>query len=201
MTLIDKVDGYNIVYKWFDYLKAQGHFINAFVIMPNHVHAVISFTETEQSINNIIGNGKRFMAYDIIKRLKENNDVELLNLLADAVETKRRANNKKHEVWELSFDWKHCSKDKFVQQKMDYIHINPCKGKWSLCVMPEQYQHSSAKYYLTGEQGLYKVDNVAEMLDKVLVQEKNTIIIDATSGKAETLLRSKVIIIQCEING
>ncbi len=24
MPLIDKVDGYNIVYKWFDYLKAQG---------------------------------------------------------------------------------------------------------------------------------------------------------------------------------
>ena len=35
--------------------------------------------------------------------------------------------------------------------------------------MPEQYQHSSAKFYLTGEQGFYKVDNVAEMVDKVLV--------------------------------
>ena len=127
MPLIDKVDGYNIVYKWFDYLKAQGHFINAFVIMPNHVHAVISFTETEQSINNIIGNGKRFMAYDIIKRLKENNEVELLNLLADAVEPKRKASNKKHEVWELSFDWKHCSSDKFVQQKMDYIPARPVR--------------------------------------------------------------------------
>ena len=183
MTLIDKVDGYDIVYKWFDYLKTQGHFINAFVIMPNHVHAVISFTETEQSINNIIGNGKRFMAYDIIKRLKENNEVELLNLLADAVEPKRKASNKKREVWELSFDWKHCSSDKFIQQKMDYIHINPCKGKWNLCKLPEQYQHSSAKFYLTGEQGFYKVDNVAEMVDKVLLQEKNTIIIDATSGK------------------
>ena len=73
MPLIDKVDGYNIVYKWFDYLKTQGHFINAFIIMPNHVHAVISFIETGQSINNIIGNGKRFMAYDIIKKLEENN--------------------------------------------------------------------------------------------------------------------------------
>ena len=127
MSLIDKVDGYDIVYKWFDYLKSQGHFINAFVIMPNHVHAVISFTETEQSINNIIGNGKRFMAYDIIKRLKENNEIELLNLLADAAEPKRKASNKKHEVWELSFDWKHCSSDKFIQQKMDYIPARPVR--------------------------------------------------------------------------
>ena len=100
--------------------------------MPNHVHAVISFIETGQSINNIIGNGKRFMAYDVIKRLKENNESELLNLLSDAVETKRKANNKKHEVWELSFDWKHCSSDQFVQQKIDYTHINSCKRKWNL---------------------------------------------------------------------
>ena len=183
MPLIDKVDGYNIVYKWFDYLKSQGHFINAFVIMPNHVHAVISFIETGQSINNIIGNGKRFMAYDIIKALKENNESELLNLLSDAVETKRKANNKKHEVWELSFDWKYCSSDQFVQQKIDYIHINPCKGKWNLSALPEQYKHSSAKYYLTGIQGFYKVDNVSEMNDKVLMHKVNTIVIDATSGK------------------
>ena len=63
MPLIDEVDGYNIICKWFYYLKSQDHFINAFVIMPNHVHAIISFIETEQSINNIIGNSKRFMAY------------------------------------------------------------------------------------------------------------------------------------------
>ena len=169
MSLIDKVNGYDIVYKWFDYLKAQGHFVNAFVIMPNHVHVIISFIETEQSINNIVGNGKRFMAYDTIKRLKENNEVDLLDLLADAVEMKRKVNNKMHEVWELSFDWKHCSSDGFIQQKMDYIHINPCKGKWNLCAMPEQYEHSSAKFYKTGAHGFYRVDNIAEMVDKVFV--------------------------------
>jgi hypothetical protein len=41
-----------------------------FVVMPNHVHAIISFIESPQSINTIIGNGKRFMAYEIIKRLQ-----------------------------------------------------------------------------------------------------------------------------------
>ena len=196
MSLIDKVNGYDIVYKWFDYLKAQGHFINAFVIMPNHVHAVISFIETEQNINSIIGNGKRFMAYDLVKRLKENNEIELLSLLANAVETKRKANNKKHEVWELSFDWKHCSSDKFIQQKMDYIHSNPCKGKWNLCVMPEQYQHSSAKFYLTGAQGFYVVDNVAEMVDKVFVQVKNMIMVDATSGKGRDVAEKEVFVLK-----
>ena len=35
LPLIDKVNGYDIIYKWFDHLKSKGHFINGFVIMPN----------------------------------------------------------------------------------------------------------------------------------------------------------------------
>ncbi|MEO6723572.1 MAG: hypothetical protein ABIN67_24610 [Ferruginibacter sp.] len=42
LSLIDKVNGYDIIYKWFDHLKSKGHFINGYVIMPNHVHALIS---------------------------------------------------------------------------------------------------------------------------------------------------------------
>ena len=71
LPLIDKVTGYGIVYNWFDHLKEKGHFINGYVIMPNHLHALISFINTKQSINTIIGNGKRFMAYEIINRLKK----------------------------------------------------------------------------------------------------------------------------------
>ena len=49
--------------------------------------------------------------------------------------------------------------------------MNPSKGKRNLCELPEKYQHSSAKYYLTGEKRLYKVTNVAEMKDKVFVMK------------------------------
>ena len=62
--------------------------------MPNHVHAIISFTETPQSINTIIGNGKRFMAYEIIKRLQQMGESEILAELSKGVEAKRKANKK-----------------------------------------------------------------------------------------------------------
>ena len=71
------MEGFNIIYKWFDFLKSQVHFIYAFIIMPNNVHAIISFIETVQVINKIIGNVKGFMAYDIIKKLKEKEDFSL----------------------------------------------------------------------------------------------------------------------------
>ena len=41
--------------------KNKGHKINDFVIVPNHLYALISFKVAEQSINTIVGNGKRFM--------------------------------------------------------------------------------------------------------------------------------------------
>jgi hypothetical protein len=54
--------------------------------MPNHVHALIAFRNTEgQSINSIIGTGKRFMAYETINRLEEQGNQELLNQLASFV--------------------------------------------------------------------------------------------------------------------
>jgi len=165
LSLIEKVNGYDIVYNWFDYLKEQGHILNGYVIMPNHLHAIISFIETEKSINTIIGNGQRFMAYEIVKRLKENDEDELLTLLSIDVEAKRKQNNKQHEVWELSFDWKECRTKDFILQKLNYIHLNPCTKKWHLCNSPVDYLHSSAKFYLTCVSGFYPVSNFMELDD------------------------------------
>ena len=97
--------------------------------MPNHIHVLVSFVAMGQSINTIAGNGKLFMAYEIIKRLTAAKDYDLLDILASAVEQKRRDNNKKHEVWELSFDWKLCESLKFAGQKLSYMHMNPCTKK------------------------------------------------------------------------
>ena len=165
LPLIDKAKGYDIVYKWFDHLKSKGHFINGYVIMPNHVHALVSFTKTPQSINTIIGNGKRFMAYELVERLEQANELDLLEILASNVELGRRKNMKKHEIWELSFDWKDCHSIDFIMQKLDYIHKNPCKGKWALSESPVDYLHSSAKFYITGEQGVYPVTNIMDIPD------------------------------------
>ena len=66
--LIDQTNSYDLVYSWFDYLKKQNHRIAGYVIMPNHLHALIDFSATAKKINTIIGDGKRFMAYRIVKR-------------------------------------------------------------------------------------------------------------------------------------
>jgi REP element-mobilizing transposase RayT len=164
--LFEEAGAYDTVYKWFDYLKQQGHYICAYVIMPNHAHVLIGFRHTQGlSINYIVGNGKRFMAYDIIKRLKKLGKYHLLKKLERAVNRIERARGKLHEVFEPSFDWKSCDTSKFIEQKLDYIHENPCRGKWQLVDQPEQYTHSSASYYVNDKHGVYEVTNYAALDD------------------------------------
>ena len=126
LPLIDKVNGYDMMYKWFDRLNEQGYGTIAYVIMPNHLHAMIAFHQTGQSINTIAGNDKRFMAYEIIKRLRQPKMREVLDELRKDVEAARKLKNKQHDVWELSFDWKYCTSRKFIWQKLQYYHQNPC---------------------------------------------------------------------------
>ena len=90
LPLIERVKGHDIIYNWFDHLKSKSHFINGYVLMPNHFHVIISFINTTQSINTIIGNGKRFIAYEIIDRLEKIKERALLDQLAGNVEKKRR---------------------------------------------------------------------------------------------------------------
>ena len=165
LPLIEQTNGYDLVYNWFDHLKSKGHFINGYVIMPNHLHALIAFRNTGQSINTIIGNGKRFIAYEFINRLKQQGEIKLLHQLNLSVEAKDRERNKRHEVWEDSFDWKECRTSKFMKQKLDYMHDNPCRGKWNLVADVTEYKHSSAKFYLSGEQGVYPIMNYLELED------------------------------------
>jgi REP element-mobilizing transposase RayT len=171
LALIEQTNSYDLVYKWFDYLKTQGHEIVGYVIMPNHVHVMIDFSTSTKKLNTIIGDGKRFIAYDLIKRLKEKGEVATLSLLEKAVQSKDRANGHLHEVWKESFDWKYCETAKFAYQKLLYIHNNPCSGKWNLALDITKYEHSSARYYISGKHAVYVVKDVEEVLSK-LAQQK-----------------------------
>ena len=165
LPLLECTSSYDLVYKWFTYLKQQGHFITGYCIMPNHLHALIGFTESEKSINRMIGDGKRFIGYEIIKRLTEKNEKALLTQLSGAVNSSDRKRGKLYELWEDSFDWKECTSPAFVEQKLLYMHNNPCSGKYNMVTNPEDYTHSSAKYYLTGIQSVYTVTNYTDLED------------------------------------
>ena len=164
LPLMQLTDGYDLVYNWFTILKERRHTITGFVIMPNHLHLLLHYAAGGQPLNTIIGNGKRFMAYEIVDRLKQAKQDEIIARLQKDVQAKDKARGKIHEVWEDSFDVKACRTEKFILQKLNYIHNNPCSGKWKLAADPLHYLHSSASFYISGKAGIYEVRDYREFI-------------------------------------
>ena len=87
--------------------------------MPNHLHLLAYYENKEIEINFLIGETKRFMAYEIVKRLGKLNRNDLLKLMHESVTPHERAKGKKHNVFRPSEDIKELITEKFVKQKLN----------------------------------------------------------------------------------
>ncbi|WP_413669399.1 transposase [Mucilaginibacter sp. Mucisp86] len=148
IPLFEITQSYNILYGWLKFIaeryQVQTH---AFVLMPNHVHLIHKMPDTEVDLNKIISNGKRFMAYELVKKPTELGKTDILDQLSAACTEKEKAKGQKHKVFEPSFDAKPIYSTAFLHQKLDYIHHNPVSGRWSLCNDFTKYPYSSATFY------------------------------------------------------
>jgi putative transposase len=107
ISFFEITNSYDLVYKWLKLINGK-HQIKtfSFVIMSNHVHLLLYLTDEKVNLNTIIGNAKRFMAYDIIMRLNGHSNQDLLNTLASACTEKEKVKGQLHKVFEPSFDAK-----------------------------------------------------------------------------------------------
>lgn len=138
---------YDNIYNWFRILNERNIKVLGYVFMPNHLHCLIYLPKDAPELYKIISNAKRFMAYEIVKRLTQKDNYELLERLAKGVKTKEAKNGKLHQVFEESYDAKECFSEHFIQQKLSYMHKNPVGGKWSLALDYLAYPYSSARFY------------------------------------------------------
>ncbi len=164
ISLFEITDLYSYIYECFDHLELQKIYNCGYVIMPNHLHMLVYMANTEKTINKIIGESKRFMAYEIVNRLKKLRRLDLLNLLGESVtQHERRKKKKKHNVFRPSEDIKEIMTEKFMRQKLNYMHKNPVSGKWKLVENYLDYIHSSARFYELGEEGVFHVYHYQEI--------------------------------------
>ena len=150
MHLFELTNSYDLVYDWFNILKEDSIEVIGYVIMPNHVHGILYFPETGFNLDKILSNGKRFMAYQLVNRLEKANDTNTLTILQNALTERERKKKQLHKVFKDSFDAKPIFSEKFLLQKLNYIHYNPVKGKWRLATDFISYEHSSASFYEEG---------------------------------------------------
>lgn len=147
LPLFAITDTYQEVYNWFNIIEEKGARVVGYVIMPSHIHCLIYIAEGGDNLNKLVANGKRFMAYKIVKELETLKRKKTLAILAAGVQKNEREKGKKHKVFRLSFDAKVCFDDKMIAEKLDYIHTNPVNGKWKLVEDYADYEYSSAGFY------------------------------------------------------
>jgi len=152
LNLFSATDIYDSIYKWFNYMITRGVYVTGFVIMPNHLHLLLYLSPESPELMKMIGNGKRFLAYEIVKRLEASGKSQLLDFMQREVKASDRKNKKRHEVFQPSYDAKECFSLDFIKQKLQYMHKNPVSKKWSLADSYLDYPHSSARFYSLGEE-------------------------------------------------
>ncbi|MFZ1319964.1 MAG: hypothetical protein WAT71_00260 [Ignavibacteria bacterium] len=164
IDLFEITNIYDYIYECFDKLKAKNVYTTGYVLMPNHLHLLVYSKNSKNTINKIIGSMKRFLAYEIVRKLRKSARNDLLELLNNAVSPNEKKKGKLHEVFMTSADIKEILTEKFIRQKLNYIHKNPVSGKWKLVEEYTDYVHSSAAYYELGKKGIYDVIHYSEVM-------------------------------------
>lgn len=138
---------------------AQRMNLYAFVVMPNHVHFIAKFPERHK-IGDVLRDFKRHTARQIIRQSMAEQSLTNLTLRKQAVADARQ----NYKVWKDGYDARDIFSVGFLQQKMDYIHWNPCQSNWKLAKIPEDYLWSSARLYLANQPAIIPIDDVRELL-------------------------------------
>lgn len=137
----------------------RGMKLFVFVIMPNHIHIIAQFTD-QYSLAGMMRDFKKFTARQIYRQFQAEENTKVLDVLRKEGEQVKQ----EYKVWEGDYDARDVFSVEFLQQKMDYIHHNPCQPQSKLVESPEQYVWSTAGFYLDGKPCVISIDNVREFL-------------------------------------
>jgi REP element-mobilizing transposase RayT len=151
LTVINWIDLFSrpqlrdIIIKNLDYCqKEKGLIVYAYVIMTNHLHLIV-----KSSDGNLSGTLRDFKSYssknlvEAIKEIKESRRDWLLDMFQKAASINSR--NKSYQVWIHGNHPIELFSNKFLDQKLDYIHNNPVRA--GIVEKPEDYLYSSARNY------------------------------------------------------
>ena len=139
-------------------IKHKGLQLYAYVIMSNHIHLVVSASQGHR-LSDIIRDFKSYTASYILKEVennpKESRSVWMLKLFK--YYAKYNKNNTTYQLWQRGNHPIELASDKWIVQKLQYIHQNPVRA--GLVAHAEEYVYSSARDY-AGSNGPIEVQKI-----------------------------------------
>ncbi len=165
-TVIEWVDVFtrsqcvNIVLDSLRFCQSEkGLRIHAWVIMSNHMHLIISRKQGASTLSEIIRDFKKYTSSQIIKWIEDNSKESRRNWMLWLFRSagKRNPNNTRYQFWIQDNHAEHLETNKFIDQKLNYIHDNPVVS--GLVDEAQAYQYSSARDY-AGISGLLELSMI-----------------------------------------
>ena len=123
----------------------KGLIIYAYCLMPSHLHMICQAQENAV-LSDILRDLKKFTSKKIIKLLHDEPESRkewMTKLFEDACRHLKR--NVQYKVWQDGNQSKELFSNKFIWQKLNYIHMNPVTDK--IVARPYDYLFSSARNY------------------------------------------------------
>jgi REP element-mobilizing transposase RayT len=134
--------------------KNKGLELYEYVIMPNHLH-IIARANNGYKLSQIISDFKKHTTLEIIKKIKMDNRHYIWNLIQNSFEIKNGYTN---QVWMRENYAEPILSDKFLQQKIKYIHDNPVKR--GFVSKPEDWLYSSARNRILSDSSVIKLSEL-----------------------------------------
>ncbi|MCE1202976.1 MAG: transposase [Bacteroidia bacterium] len=128
----------------------KGLEIFAYCIMPDHLHLVFR-SKAEQKPGLLLGDFKRFTSKKIVRSIMEHHESSQREYYLDQfiLAGRRSSNVEKYQFWNHTNHPVELWSNKFIKQKINYVHNNPVKA--GLVEKPEDYLLSSAIDYAGGK--------------------------------------------------
>lgn len=123
-----------------------------YVVMPDHMHMIL-WPQGESGVSEFMSDFKRFTSGRICRQAMLENRTEWVNALERAGQVASRA---EHKVWQDNFWEEMAFTERFLRQKLNYVHMNPVRA--GLVGEPQDYPYSSARNYDLDDQTLLEVD-------------------------------------------
>ena len=136
--------------------KNKGLEIYAWVIMSNHIHLLLK-SNTEE-LSNTLRDFKSFTSKKILEAIENGSESRkewMLKLFKEAAFKYKR--NSEYQFWTHENHAEYIFSNKFMEQKLEYIHNNPVRA--GIVEKPEEYRYSSAIDYADGK-GLLQVEKI-----------------------------------------
>ncbi len=129
-------------------IKQKGLNVYSYCLMTNHLHLIVNCNEPFQ-LSNVIRDFKRHTVKTIIHQIINEPESRRKWLLREFQEAgEQNSRNKSYKFWQTGNHAIELFNEKFVWDKINYIHKNPVEEKF--VINPEEWIYSSASNYLLG---------------------------------------------------